>query len=208
MPTILTPGTKFKCNRIKGWLLFAFKFTAKSSSLFIRLHLNLTELIHLASTSLKNDLMHYAVVHRLVIENRTWGSAELHWGSEAHISEQWHPNIIRKCDNDRESYDDRKCDRESYRVPKKKVAPEKKVFGHFLLLDGSIWTETMLYDQGISLRRSGYPTCLYLEKNWPQAPWGPKKGQKGPFGALDVKIRMYGCEATEIAVVLAPTYLW
>ena len=47
----------------------------------------------------------------------------------------------------------------------KKVAPEKKVFGHFLLLDGSIWTETMLYDQGISLRRSGYPTCLYSEKN-------------------------------------------
>ena len=30
----------------------------------------------------------------------------------------------------------------------KKVAPEKKVFGHFLLLDGSIWTDTMLYDQG------------------------------------------------------------
>ena len=57
-----------------------------------------------------------------------------------------------------------------------KVAPEKKVLGHFLLLDGSIWTETMLYDQGISLRRSGYPTCLYSEKNRPQAPWGPKKG--------------------------------
>ena len=30
-------------------------------------------------------------------------------------------------------------------------AQNKKVFGHFLLLDGSIWTETMLYDQGISL---------------------------------------------------------
>ena len=58
---------------------------------------------------------------------------------------------------------------ESYRVPKKS-GPRKKVFGHFLLLDGSIWTETMLYDQGISLRRSGYPTCLYSEKNWPQAP--------------------------------------
>ena len=46
-----------------------------------------------------------------------------------------------------------------------KVAPEKKVFGHFFLLDGSIWTETMLYDQGISLRRSGYPTYQYLENN-------------------------------------------
>ena len=68
--------------------------------------------------------------------------------------------------HDRESYDDRKCDndRESYRVPKEKW-PQKKVFGHFLLLDGSIWTETMLYDQGISLRPSGYPTCLYSEKN-------------------------------------------
>ena len=29
----------------------------------------------------------------------------------------------------------------------KKSGPRKKVFGHFLLLDGSIWTETMLYDQ-------------------------------------------------------------
>ena len=46
----------------------------------------------------------------------------------------------------------------------KKVA-QKKGFAHFLLLDGSVWTETMLYDQGISLRRSGYPTCLYSEKN-------------------------------------------
>ena len=73
--------------------------------------------------------------------------------------------MIKKCDNGRESYDDRKCDndQESYRVLIK-VAPEKKVFGHFLLLDGSIWTETILYDQGISLRRSGYPTCLYSEK--------------------------------------------
>ena len=53
---------------------------------------------------------------------------------------------------------------ESYRVPKKS-GPRKKVFGHFLLLDGSIWTETMLYDQGISLRRSGYPTCLHSGKN-------------------------------------------
>ena len=26
----------------------------------------------------------------------------------------------------------------------------------------------MLYDQGISLRRSGYPTCLYSEKNDPR----------------------------------------
>ena len=52
------------------------------------------------------------------------------------------------------------------------MAPEKKVFGHFLLLDGSIWTETMLYDQGISLRRSGYPTCLYSEKIDPRPPVG------------------------------------
>ena len=58
----------------------------------------------------------------------------------------------------------------------KKVTPEKKVFGHFLLLDGSIWTETMLYDQGISLCRSGYPTCLYSEKIDPRPPRGHKKG--------------------------------
>ena len=52
----------------------------------------------------------------------------------------------------------------------KKWPQKKKVFGHFLLLDGSIWTKTMLYDQGISLRRSGYPTCLYSEKNDPRPP--------------------------------------
>ena len=71
--------------------------------------------------------MHYAVVRRRPIENRTWGS-------EAHISEKWYPNIIRKCDNDRESYDDRKCDndRESYRVPKKS-GPRKKGFWPFSL---------------------------------------------------------------------------
>ncbi len=61
----------------------------------------------------------------------------------------------------------------------KKSGPRKKVFGHFLLLDGSIWTETMLYDQGISLRRSGYPTCLYLEKKLTPGPLGPKKGAYG-----------------------------
>ena len=43
---------------------------------------------------------------------------------------------------------------------------------------------------------------IYSDFNTP-GPLGPKTGQKGPFGALDVKIRMYGCEATEIAVVLA-----
>ena len=62
----------------------------------------------------------------------------------------------------------------------KKVAPEKKVFGHFLLLDGSIWTETMLYDQGIPLRRSGQPTCPYSDENF----MGPQKGLLGPKRAL------------------------
>ena len=74
---------------------------------------------------------------------------------------------------------------ESYRVPIK-VAPEKKVFGHFLLLDGSIWTETMLYDQGISLRRSGYPTCLYSEKKCPPAP------SRWPFGRSAGRFRATG----------------
>ena len=39
------------------------------------------------------------------------------------------------------------------------------VGGVVVFLVKAIWTETMLYDQGISLRRSGYPTCLYSEKN-------------------------------------------
>ena len=61
----------------------------------------------------------------------------------------------------------------------KKVAPEKKVFGHFLLLDGSIWTETMLYDQGISLRRLWIPHLPIFGKKLTQGPLGPKKG---PYG--------------------------
>ena len=77
--------------------------------------------------------MHYAVVRRRPIENRTWGS-------EVQISEKWYPNIIRKCDNDRESYDDRKCDndRESYRVPKKS-GPRKRflaIFSCWMVLYG------------------------------------------------------------------------
>ena len=140
---------------------------------------------------------------RRAIENRTWGS-------EAHISEKWYPNIIRKCDNDRESYDDRKCDndQESYRVPKKKWPQKKRFLAIF-----SCWM--VLYGPKQCCMIRAYrcaaldtPLAYIRKKNWPQAPWGPKKGQKGPFGALDVKIRMYGCEATEIAVVLAPTYLW
>ena len=65
-----------------------------------------------------------------------------------------------------------------------KSGPRKKVFGHFLLLDGSIWTETMLYDQGILLRRSGYPTCLYSEKIDPRPPGAQKRAiwpLGGPF---------------------------
>ena len=49
-----------------------------------------------------------------------------------------------------------------------------KVFGHFLLLDGSIWTETMLYDQGIPLRRSGHPTYLYFGKKMLGPHMGPQ----------------------------------
>ncbi len=61
-----------------------------------------------------------------------------------------------------------------------KSSPRKKVFGHFLLLDGSIWTETMLYDQGISLRRSGYPTYLISEKKLTPGPQAPRP--PGPWG--------------------------
>ena len=51
------------------------------------------------------------------------------------------------------------------------------------------------------------PLAYIRKKIDPRPPGAQKKVQKGLFGALDVKIRMKGCEATEIAVVLAPTYL-
>ena len=51
------------------------------------------------------------------------------------------------------------------------------------------------------IAKSVFLIYAFFSLNW------PKKGQKSPFGALDGKIRMYGCEATKIAVVLAPTYL-
>ena len=69
----------------------------------------------------------------------------------------------------------------------KKVAPEKKVFGHFLLLDGSIWIEKMLYDQGILLHRSGYPTCLYSEKIDPRPPRAQKRAKKALLGTSTEK---------------------
>ena len=94
--------------------------------------------------------------------------------------------------HDRESYDDRKCDndQESYRVPRKKW-PQKKGFWPFSLAGWFYMDQTVLYDQGISLRRSGYPTCLYPEKKIDPRPSGAqKRAKKGPFGALDGKIRM------------------
>ena len=52
---------------------------------------------------------------------------------------------------------------------------------------GSIWAETVLSDQGLSLRRSGHPTCLYSEEKF----WGPHRAtelkeldQTGPFWAF------------------------
>ena len=43
-------------------------------------------------------------------------------------------------------------------------------FGRFLQLGGSKWTEIMLYEQGVPLRRSGHLTCLYSARNkiWPE----------------------------------------
>ena len=38
--------------------------------------------------------------------------------------------------------------------------------------------------------------------DWPQTPMGPKKGQKGPFGATHRKNGIDGLEATEICLVL------
>ena len=49
----------------------------------------------------------------------------LRGSSPAHISKKYHPNIIKKCGNDQESYDDRKCDNMTGRATGclKKIAP-------------------------------------------------------------------------------------
>ena len=39
--------------------------------------------------------------------------------------------------------------------------PQINVFDRFLLLGGSKWAEIVPYEQGVPLRRSGHPTCLY-----------------------------------------------
>ena len=70
-----------------------------------------------------------------------------------------------------------------------KGSPGAKI-GPFLLPDGSIWTDTVVYDQGKPLRRSGHPTCLYSGKN-SGTPHGATKlkglDQMGPFVPLAAK---------------------
>ena len=51
-------------------------------------------------------------------------------------------------------------------------------------MDGSIWAETILYDQGIPLRRSGHPTCLYSGKKCWDPTWGHKTKGIGSNGAF------------------------
>ena len=92
--------------------------------------------------------------------------------------------MIRKCDNDRESYDYRKCenDWESYRVPKKKW-PQKKVLAIF-----SCWM--VLYGPKQCCMMRAYrcaalvtPLAYIRKKIYPR----PPGAQKSPFGALNEK---------------------
>ena len=73
----------------------------------------------------------------------------------------------------------------------------------------SSMTVTLQYSNGVGpILSSSFRVAAKLTfSDWPQAPRGPKKGQKGPFRAPYGKNGMYVCEATEISDVLAPTYL-
>ena len=48
------------------------------------------------------------------------------------------------------------------------------VFDRFLQLGGSKWAEIVLYEQGVPLRRSGHPTCLYSYQNKIRPTMGPQ----------------------------------
>ena len=44
--------------------------------------------------------------------------------------------------------------------------------------------------------------------DWPQAPKGPKTGQKGPFGAINGKTRIIDCKGTEMVLILPVETFW
>ena len=58
-----------------------------------------------------------------------------------------------------------KADRKTSPPP----GPKIYVFVYFLQLGVSKWAEIVPYEQGVSLRHSGHPTCLYSEEKrfWP-----------------------------------------
>ena len=56
-------------------------------------------------------------------------------------------------------------------------------FGYFLQLDGSIWSATVIFEQGIQLRRSGHPTCLYSDNFFGPKIWVIKSEGLGQIGA-------------------------
>ena len=69
------------------------------------------------------------------------------------------------------------------------VAPNLR-FGHFLQLGGSKWTEVVLYEQGVTLGRSGHPTCLYSDQNQIRPKMGPQNGRNRGPTALLVPLRL------------------
>ena len=64
---------------------------------------------------------------------------------------------------------------------------------------GPIWEQCNAAWSGHIVAPLWIPHLPIVGKKLTQGPLGPEKGQKGPFGALDGKTRMYNCEATEIA---------
>ena len=60
------------------------------------------------------------------------------------------------------------------------------IFQRFFSMGCPMWAATMLYDQGITLRRSGHPTCPYfgpfLAQMAQNGPKWPKMTQNGPNG--------------------------
>ena len=67
----------------------------------------------------------------------------------------------------------------------------------------------MLYDQGISLSRSGYPTCLYLEKIDSRPPGAQKRAKKALLGPLTEKSQLppfFGVRWIRPNGILGPPY--
>ena len=63
-------------------------------------------------------------------------------------------------------------------------------FDGFLQLGNSKWTQIVLYEQGVPLRRSGHPTCLHSNQNQIRPKMGPQNGRNRGPTALLVPLRL------------------